>query len=210
MKKIIRNTKNIIDSIKSGETNGSALPLPMGTEDIEEPDAEVLISKNIINEFLNQNFPFATSIKLDDTKQIAISVTAADIQTEDGNIIQLQITDASIQFEKLKFPIGLKSNAVKIKLNFGIRKTMDRFNLVISGDFSSLDVRFLPKWMERRIVDFLNTKFFSPLVDLDITPFLTIDTTVENEYGTVKFKKDLKDIAIQINNTGIRLKVKYC
>ncbi len=208
MKKIIQNTKKVIEALRT--KNGDDFVYPEIEERIIfDPDAEVLISKEILNDFLTRNFPFSTKINLDEKRQVDISVSSAVLQFEQGNVVQLQITNAGIRSEKMNFNIGLQSNIVILQLNIGIIKEDNDFRLVISGGFSTFDVKFMPKWLEKRIVDYLRTKLFSPLLDRSITEFIGISKELNTEYGAIKLNLQPEDAAIKIDKNGVRLQVKY-
>lgn len=182
---------------------------PQQVEDIEDPDLAVLISKNIVNDFLKQNLPYKTQIPINESQKINISVEETRIQTDKNNILLLEVTDAAVKYERQMFQVGLKSNRIRLVLNPSINIENDRLFLVINGDFLELDVKFIPKWVEIKIISYLKTKIFSPLVHLDITDLITFNFNLDHELGRLKFHQKPQSVAIVTNSNGIRVKLKY-
>lgn len=182
---------------------------PEQVEDIKNPDLAVLISKNIVNDLLKQNLPYKTQIPISDNQKINLSVEETRIQTDTQNMLQLEVTDAAVQYERQMFHVGLKSNRIRFELNPSINIENDRLFLVINGDFLELDVKFIPKWVENKIIHYLKTKLFSPLVHLDITDLVTFNLNLDHELGKLKFHQKPQSVAIVTNRNGIRIKLKY-
>ena len=209
MKKILDNTRKVIKGLKTGNTTIPYKLHGIETANVETPDAEILLSIKLINDLLKQNFPFSTTIRFDEKKQVDISVTDVNIKTEKGNAIQLRISDAGIQFEKMKFKIGLQSNNVVLTLNFRVIKDEERFRLIAQGFFSSFKVNYLPKWLEKRIIDYLGAKILSPILDQDITDLLTFKKEFYTEYGPIHLNLIPENVSLTIDEKGIHLKAEF-
>ena len=140
---------------------------------------------------------------------MVFSIADAAIQMTPGSQIGLRITDAVIQYGQKRFRVGLHTNSVEAILFLTVRKAEEKVFISLSADFSSLDIRFFPNWLAQLIANYLKSKFLGPLMNIEMTQYLNLDFNRESEFGTIKFKKNLKTVVIQTSADHIRIKVKY-
>lgn len=176
---------------------------------IDDADAEVSISVKILNELLEQNFPLKTQLEIDRNKQLEITVRGAELSMESDNTLELQVTDATIRFEQMRFKIGIHSNRVALKLNPGICRSEQGFSLVAYGWFSSFDVQYLPDWIARRLTELLKVKFLSPLVNYNVTELLTVDKEIDTGHAKLRLTLVPDDIAVTIDEKGLTLQARF-
>ena len=207
MNKFITNTKSLLQNLRKGRFSSySALvELP----DIVNPDFEILVSKKILNDFLRQNLPFQQSLPFGLDNQLLVSIADAEIQMIPGSQIGLRITDALIKYGQKRFRVGLHTNSIEASLSLTSRRAEKKIFISLSVDLSTLDIRFFPNWLAHLIVNYLKSKWLGPLIDVEMTQYLNLNTSQESEFGTVKFNKKLETIAIQTSEDHIRVKVKY-
>lgn len=208
MKDIIGKSRKIIRSISEKREDYTLLP-EIIKKPIEEPDAEVIISPAILNDLLQRNFPFSTAVPLDENQNIDISISAAEISFTEGNRIELAVTDAGIKYGRRFFRIGVHSNRVELTLTAGVMKSQDRFRLLIFGEFSCFDIRYLPSWLENRLVDLLRRHFLSPVLDRDITDLLTMEKEIDLGRKAVRIVLKPEEIVAAIDRKGIRLQAAF-
>lgn len=176
---------------------------------IEDADAEVSISVSILNDLLMQNFPLQTQLEIDQNKQLELTVSGAELRMESDNTLELQVTDATIRYEQMRFKVGIHSNSVALKLNPGICQSENRFRLVAYGWFSSFDIQYLPDWIARRITELLKVKFLSPLVDYDVTDLLAVDKEIDTGHATLKLALLPDDVAVIVDEKGLTLQARF-
>lgn len=208
MKDIIGKSRKIIRSISEKNEDYTLLP-EIIKEPIEEPDAEVILSPAILNDLLQRNFPFSTVLPLDESQTVEISISAAEIRFTDGNRIELIVTDAGIKYGGRLFRIGVHSNRVELALTVGVMKSGDRFRLLIFGEFSCFDIKYLPSWLENRLVDLLRRHFLSPALNRDITDLLTMEKEIELGRKAVRIDLKPQEIVAAIDRKGIRLQAAF-
>lgn len=208
MKDLIRHPKRIL-SFFTGGIRVDRPQLSYFLEPVEQPDAEVKISKDILNELLNQNFPLKGSLSIGTEKEVRFSVEGAELEMKPGNQVELRVTKAAIHYNQTLFKIGLRSNIVAATLHVGVVSKEGDFRLLGHGWFSEFHIKYLPRWVGARIAETLASRFFSPLLDISVNSFLSFDQSFDAD--VVEFKASLKPEAVsaKITKNGLKLQVRF-
>lgn len=208
MKNLIKASKFVIKTL-TADPEATLLSPVFQSDPIDNPDLELFISNQIINELLSQNLPFKASIPLDDNKQIKIFVSNAEVLTGPGNLLELGITDATIQFDQTVFKIGIKSNTVALRLIPGVFERDGEFRLVAHGEFSSFDIKHMPSWLEKIFTELVRKKFLSPVADVNITEMLTLDKQIDTGITPLGLAVKPEKISVKISEKGITLQTRF-
>jgi len=208
MKDLIRTSKKVFKVLTAGFEVERLLP-DFITASVENPDAELGISVDILNELLNQNFPLETSVPISGDKQVDISVAAAEIHMKPHHEVELRITNAAIQYDQTIFKIGLQSNVVAVSLQLGIVKKDSDFYLVAHGSFPEFHIKYLPKWVETRLAEVLTSKLLSPLINFKIDDLLTLNKEFKTDFVTFKLALKPETAGVKVTEKGISLQVRF-
>lgn len=178
-------------------------------EDIPNADVEFVISKNIMNQILNQLLEEPIHIPLDALKENYFVIKQAEINTiKEGNIIEINVLEAFLKC-KLKFlKLGLTFKVAKIDLQIKIEKKMHQtFYLTISAFIKDLDIQNIPRKLEKLIGG--SVPIIEPLFEKEISSFFTFEKDISFLEETKFLTIAPKDIQLLVTNKGLHLKILY-
>lgn len=205
---LIRTSKKVIKAFTT--TPASEPPrLNFVSSVIDNPDAEIGISLDILNEMLHQNFPLKSSVPIMEGKQVDISVENAEICMKPDNDIEISITNASINYDQNIFKVGIRSNVVAVTIRVGVVKEQEDLKLVGYGWFSQFHIKYLPNWVASKLAEVIKTKLMSPLVNLRVNDYLSLNRNMNTEFVTLKAALKPESASVVVSERGINVRVRF-
>jgi len=201
--------QDVLQTLKKRKSERSTTPTPQ-IQKIDVPDVEFRISLRIVNDLIQQNLPFNTTVNIDDSNKVEITVTSAMVLTGPENALHVKINAAEIRFKRGKIDFGVKSKDFELTISPGISKSVDKeINLVVYGHVSKFNIKYFPGIMDSAIKEILNLVMPFPLLDVNLKDYLDVNRELSNDVVLLKIRKELESASLIVDGGSIHIKVKY-